>query len=78
MPLTPAQLQTYRGHPTASGPNEEYVARRGGPSPGNGQPGVPRLQPRPESKGPGVPGQTPAGPLQPGVFYDNEDEETNP
>jgi hypothetical protein len=74
MALNPRQLAIFRGHPTSPGPNDEQVIRRGGDSPGNGQPGVPRSRPTPESKGPGIPGHSPAGPMQPGIDYEGWDE----
>jgi hypothetical protein len=64
-----------KGHPTAPGLRDEYVARRGSASVADGSPGVPRLQPTPSSQGPGLPGPTPSGPLQPDVFYEGEEEE---
>lgn len=67
--------EAWRGHPTAPGLNEEQIVRTGAPSPGNGVPGRPRVQPTPGSQGPGLPGPTPTGPLQPGVFYDNPEGE---
>lgn len=33
------------GHPTVPGQRDEYELRMGGPSPGNGQPGVPKIWP---------------------------------
>lgn len=62
--------EAYRGHPTAPGPRDEYKRRAGGASPGNGQPGVPRFLPT-AFQGPGLPGATPNGPIQPDVVYDN-------
>lgn len=39
------QDERHLGHPTAAGQRDVAVARAGGPSPGNGQPGVPKIQP---------------------------------
>lgn len=53
-----------RGHPTAPGPRDSYVNKKG-TADGmntNGIPGLPRLRPMPYSQGPGIPGETPTGP----------------
>lgn len=63
------------GHPTVPGPRDAYRPRRGLASPGNGAPGLPRLQPTPTSHGPGLPGHTPSGPIQPGVHWDGPSED---
>lgn len=39
------QKERHLGHPTVAGLRDEGVVRAGGPSPGNGTPGVPRIQP---------------------------------
>jgi len=71
--LTPDQVQKYRGHPTVSGPRDEYTKRRGRESPGNGQPGFPVPNIPPDSHGPGIPGNTPTGPMQPGAGIEEMD-----
>lgn len=56
------------GHPTVPGLRDAYELRPGRPSPGNGQPGVPKLWPGREGTF-GKPG--PMGrPMQPDAFYD--------
>ncbi len=59
------------GHPTAPGLRAPVKARMGGPSPGNGQPGVPLLVPSRYGT-PGFPGQTSSGPVQPQTGYRGE------
>jgi hypothetical protein len=61
------------GHPTVTGDLDKNIVRAGGPSPGNGVPGVPRVHPGPRH-GPGMPGPTPSGPMSPGVIYDGSEE----
>lgn len=74
-PLYQAWLRTeeaFHGHPTAPGFNDPQILRMGvSETPGNGVPGVPRLRPRPESKGPGIPGPTPSGPTQRNPNYND-------
>lgn len=70
-------FELMRGHPTAPGFMDEdptAATRHGLPSPGNGMPGIPRVRMAPESRGPGIPGNTPNGPTQPGVIYEGEAE----
>lgn len=70
-PDPPTGLDAMRGHPTSPGPREEQIVRRGIKSDGvDGEPGVPRLRPTPYSQGPGIPGNSPAGPMQPGIEYE--------
>ena len=71
--LNPRQIQTYRGHPTAPGPRDPHAPRGPIDDTDSGQPGVPRLRPSPTSHGPGVPGPTPSGPMQPGVDYEGDE-----
>lgn len=59
------------GHPSAPGLRAAVKPRQGGPSPGNGQPGVPVLVPGRYGT-PGFPGQTSSGPTQPGTDYRGE------
>lgn len=59
----------FMGHPTVPGPRDASVARRGG-AVLDGRPGVPRLHPG--THVPGLPGTSPAGPMQPGISYDGE------
>lgn len=68
--LSPNEVATFRGHPTAPGPRDRTRRRRGGASPGNGTPNIPLVQMLPESHGPGIPGPTPTGPTMPGVFIE--------
>lgn len=68
MALNPRQLM--KGHPTAPGPRDEYIPRHGRRDAADGTPGIPRVQPSPMSQGPGKPGTTPTGPLQPETVYD--------
>ena len=69
-PLTGKEAM--RGHPTAPGPRDAFRNRVGLESPGNGVPGLPRLIMGPMSHGPGIPGQSPAGPTQPDVLYNGK------
>ena len=55
------------GHPTAPGFRDEYELRMGKPSPGNGQPGIPKIWPG-HSGTYGVP-STHGGPFQPDTIY---------
>jgi hypothetical protein len=66
-----ATEEAYHGHPTAPGFRDVKMVRAGEPSTASGVPGVPRLRPRPESQFLGVPGQTPAGPTQRNVNYND-------
>jgi hypothetical protein len=66
--LSPRHIQM-RGHPTAPGLRDPYVARMGEEEFADGQPGVPRVQPTPESQAFGVPWQT-NGPMQVNTKYD--------
>ena len=59
-----------RGHPTAPGVRDPHRRRKGLESPGNGTPNLPLIQMLPESHGPGIPGHTTTGPMQPGVFIE--------
>ena len=60
----------FMGHPTVPGPRDPNVARRGSDDVLDGSPGIPRLHPG--THVPGIPGTTPAGPMQPGISYDGE------
>jgi hypothetical protein len=60
----------FMGHPTAPGPRDPYVLRRGLPTTRDGVPGIPRLHPGTHI--PGLPGTSPAGPMQPGITYDGD------
>ncbi len=71
MPLNPKQLQQFRGHPTCPGPRDPYELRVGDSFALDGTPGLPRLRPTEGSNGPGIPGPTPSGPMQPGVEYED-------
>lgn len=61
------------GHPTVPGDlDKKFVQKRAtGESPGNGYPGRPRYKKLAPRHGPGIPGPTPSGPVQPGVDYDS-------
>ena len=59
------------GHPTAPGLRDPQIVRMGSSSTSDGVPGTPRLRPRPESSTFGLPGQTPAGPIQRNVNYND-------
>jgi hypothetical protein len=60
------------GHPTAPGFRDSKGVRPGDPTTTlDGVPGVPRLRMRPESSTFGIPGQTPAGPIQRNVNYND-------
>jgi hypothetical protein len=72
--VNPERLAPYRGHPTSPGPRDEYVPRRGRDDVADGKPGIPRLRPTPFSHADGMPGHSPAGPIQPDVFYEGWDE----
>lgn len=71
-PLRPNDYTLDRrgGHPTAPGPNDEYVARMGSHDVdfGSGKPGVPRIQPGPHHRE-NLPGEF-GRPIQPETFYD--------
>jgi len=63
-----------RGHPTAPGPRDEQRPHVGSQDVLDGRPGLPRLRPTPYSQGPGIPGNTPAGPhIGAPVFYEGEE-----
>lgn len=65
-----------RGHPTAPGPPDDSGGpRRGRASPGNGVPGIPKMLTSKTNRGPGIPGTSPTGPMQPGAGYDNPDDQ---
>lgn len=64
--------EAFMGHPTAPGPYEETVPRHGLPSPGNGSPGIPLARVG-RGRGPGIPGTTPTGPMQPGAGIQEEE-----
>jgi hypothetical protein len=71
--------EAMRGHPTAPGLRDENEPRMGREDVADGMPGVPRLVPTPGSQGPGIPGPSPSGPLQPGVHYwKGDDDEAVP
>jgi len=68
------------GHPTVGGPLNKSRRRRSvfEESPGNGRPGVPRyvtLEERHGKAGGRIPGPVPIGPVQPGVIYDDGENE---
>jgi hypothetical protein len=63
----------YMGHPTVPGPRDANVARRGSGDVLDGSPGIPRLHPG--THVPGLPGTSPAGPMQPGISYDGDPED---
>jgi len=67
--MSPREAQL--GHPSAPGLRGETKPRAGGPSPGNGTPGVPVLVPGRYGT-PGFPGQTSSGPTQPETGYRGE------
>lgn len=60
----------FAGHPTAPGYREANVPRRGREDTLDGLPGIPRLHPG--THVPGLPGTSPAGPMQPGISYDGD------
>lgn len=62
--------EAMHGHPTAPGFRDPQTPRAGVVAM-DGTPGVPRLRPRPESSTFGIPGQTPAGPTQRKVNYND-------
>lgn len=67
--------QAMHGHPTAPGFRDVQLVRAGAYDPDgvpNGVPATPRLRPRPESSFLGVMGQTPAGPTQRNVNYNDQ------
>jgi hypothetical protein len=72
-PTAPAK-DLMRGHPTAPGPRDSKTPRVGAQEHVDGRPGRPRLTMDPYSWGPGIPGDTPAGPMQPGTRYEGEDQ----
>jgi len=76
MALRPEMVAIHRGHPTAPGARDKHRARIGGPSPGNGQPGLPKPVIPPDSHGPGIPGHTTTGPMQPGAGIEEEEGRT--
>jgi hypothetical protein len=59
------------GHPSAPGFRDPITVRKGTATTMDGVPGVPRLRMRPESSTFGIPGQTPAGPTQRNVNYND-------
>ncbi len=60
----------FMGHPTAPGRKTPNVPRRGRVDVADGTPSIPRLHPG--GHYPGLPGTSPAGPMQPGIEYDGE------
>lgn len=60
----------FMGHPTVPGPRTPNRPRRGDETTLDGKPGIPRLHPG--THVPGLPGTSPAGPMQPGISYDGE------
>lgn len=58
-----------KGHPTSPGYRDAYVARAGDPGAADGTPGVPRVQPTPQSGTHGAPGPM-GNPMQPHTLYD--------
>jgi len=66
-------VEAMRGHPTAAGfPDQDRSSwERFGAQEGarGGLPGQPHVHPSPFGHGPGLPGPTPTGPLQPGAVY---------
>lgn len=63
--------EAMHGHPTAPGFRDTKAVRPGQASTLDGVPNVPRLRPRPESQFLGVMGQTPSGPTQRNVNYND-------
>ena len=67
----PDDIDYTGGHPTVPGDldRKPKIKRHGFESPGNGQPGIPRINTAPRHTH-GAPGPTPSGPVQPGVTID--------
>lgn len=71
--MTAEELAT--GHPSAPGYREISDPRHGRPSPGNGQPGIPKIRPGRRGQK-GFPANSGGGfPVQPDIFYDGEFED---
>jgi hypothetical protein len=69
--LTLDPNEVHMGHPTAPGYKDVDPPRQGMESPGNGSPGIPMPYVA-GRRGPGIPGTTPTGPMQPesGILED--------